>query len=239
MKTTLQSVTAVLILSLLWTSLPVHAAVPSTEWDRELTEIERNLLSGDYAKARKKSIRIAEKMTRMLGPGEGSDVLFGLATLYRALSEAGLGEERDACWYWHLALAFNPLLVDFGLDRFGEPGRLLLDHEEPDEDSSRTGDSPKAVNSPGVTGPQKRHAPKPDFPRGARYFGVTGVLVVLVVIDREGVPVKPVVLSALPAPSLTWAGLEALKQWRFEPARLDGKPIPVFYSLSVNYRLRR
>lgn len=239
MKRTLQSIAAVLILSLLWTSIPANAVVPSKEWDAQLTEVERHLLAGEYTKARKETVRLAERMTRRLGPGHGSEVLFGLATLYRALAEAGLGDEREACWYWHLALAFNPLLVDFGLDRFGEPGRFLLDHEEPYEDGATDGDSVLPVDHRDVTAPRKVSAPKPEFPRGARYFGVTGVLVVLVVIDEKGVPSKPEVLNALSAPSLTWAGLEALKRWRFEPARLDGEPVPVFYTLTINYRLRR
>jgi outer membrane biosynthesis protein TonB len=29
--------------------------------------------------------------------------------------------------------------------------------------------------------------------------------------------------------------LEALKDWRFEPATLDGKPVAVAFALTVNY----
>lgn len=240
MKRILRSVAVAAILALLSTSVPAHAADRATEWDRTLADVERHLLSGEFAKARKETTRLAKQMTRLLGPGEGGEVLFGLTSLYRALAEAGLGEEREACWYWHVALAFNPLLVDFGLDRFGEPARFLLNHEEPyGSNESETAESDEAPGDGVVAAPRKKRSPRPDFPYGAKYFQVTGALVVLAVIDRDGVPRTPSVITPLPAASLTWTGLEALKRWRFEPARLDGEPVSVFYTLTINYRMRR
>jgi len=31
------------------------------------------------------------------------------------------------------------------------------------------------------------------------------------------------------------AALEALKDWRFDPAMLDGRPVAVAFALTVNY----
>jgi outer membrane biosynthesis protein TonB len=36
------------------------------------------------------------------------------------------------------------------------------------------------------------------------------------------------VLTPLPAATLTWAALEAVKEWRFEPSRLGGEPVSVY-----------
>ncbi len=31
--------------------------------------------------------------------------------------------------------------------------------------------------------------------------------------------------------------MKAIRQWKFEPATLDGKPVSVYYNLTVNFRL--
>ena len=33
--------------------------------------------------------------------------------------------------------------------------------------------------------------------------------------------------------------LENLKNWRFEPARLDGRPVAVYYNLTLNFTLHK
>ena len=78
---------------------------------------------------------------------------------------------------------------------------------------------------------------EPEFPRGAQAFGVTGVLIVEVVIDRTGRVTSPHVLKPLAAPTLSYAALEAVKQWRFEPGRIGGESVPGICNLSVNYKI--
>jgi len=31
--------------------------------------------------------------------------------------------------------------------------------------------------------------------------------------------------------------VEAIQQWKFEPALCDGKPVAVYYNLTINFRL--
>ena len=59
----------------------------------------------------------------------------------------------------------------------------------------------------------------------------------LAVIDEAGDVrcVRP--LRGLPL-GLTESAMRAVKAWKFEPARIDGKPTRVFYHLSVNFRQR-
>jgi hypothetical protein len=38
-------------------------------------------------------------------------------------------------------------------------------------------------------------------------------------------------------PVLFFNTAETLRGWRFTPARLDGEPVPVFYNLTVNYKV--
>jgi hypothetical protein len=61
--------------------------------------------------------------------------------------------------------------------------------------------------------------------------------VVQLVIDETGRTRRPTVDTPLPTATLTWVALEAVKTWRFEPARKDGEPTPVYYNLAINYLL--
>jgi outer membrane biosynthesis protein TonB len=40
-------------------------------------------------------------------------------------------------------------------------------------------------------------------------------------------------------PVLALAAFDALRQWRFEPARLGDQPVAVFFSLTVSFRVRQ
>jgi outer membrane biosynthesis protein TonB len=33
------------------------------------------------------------------------------------------------------------------------------------------------------------------------------------------------------------AALDAIRQWKFKPGTLNGNPVPVYYNLTVNFRL--
>jgi periplasmic protein TonB len=51
----------------------------------------------------------------------------------------------------------------------------------------------------------------------------TGTVVIVAVVDRDGQVSKAKVMKSVA--SLDEPSVRATKQWRFEPARLDGKPI--------------
>jgi outer membrane biosynthesis protein TonB len=38
---------------------------------------------------------------------------------------------------------------------------------------------------------------------------------------------------------MTYEALEALRQWRFEPAKMEGKPVKVYYVVTINFALKR
>ena len=71
---------------------------------------------------------------------------------------------------------------------------------------------------------------------GAQEFDVGGILIVEVVIDKQGRVTTPRVRKPLPAPTLSYAALEAIKQWRFGPGRVGGEPVEVLFNLTVNYK---
>lgn len=77
----------------------------------------------------------------------------------------------------------------------------------------------------------------PSYTEEAREKRIQGVVVVQTVIDRQGRIEDFKVLKGLPH-GLTEAAVEAVRQWRFEPALDgDGNPVPVYYNLTINFRL--
>lgn len=73
---------------------------------------------------------------------------------------------------------------------------------------------------------------------GARYFHVTGPAIFESVIDKNGSVRDIEVLRALPSAPLTYCALEALRQWKFKPATIDGQPVEVLFNLTFNFKMR-
>ncbi len=88
-----------------------------------------------------------------------------------------------------------------------------------------------------VVAPVKTNAPQPQYTEIARKARVQGVVIVQAIIDKQGTVTNVKVLKGLPM-GLSQAAVDAIKQWRFKPATLNGKPVAVYYNLTVNFRLQ-
>jgi periplasmic protein TonB len=86
------------------------------------------------------------------------------------------------------------------------------------------------------------HAPKvifrvdPEFSEEARKNKWQGVVVLKVIIGRDGKPQDVSVQRSL-GMGLDEKAIEAVKQWRFDPGTKDGQPVPVEVSMEVSFRL--
>jgi TonB family protein len=89
---------------------------------------------------------------------------------------------------------------------------------------------------PGATRPVKVHDVAPEYTELAREARIQGVVILQTAIDQDGHVVDVKVLKGLHM-GLTEAAVDAVKQWKFEPATIDGEPIPVSYNVTVNFRL--
>lgn len=87
-----------------------------------------------------------------------------------------------------------------------------------------------------LTPPRALSSPAPQYPEAAREEKVEGVVIVQVVIEKDGTVSQTRVLKGL-HPELDRASREAISTWTFEPARLDGEPVSVFYNMTIRYRL--
>ncbi len=88
----------------------------------------------------------------------------------------------------------------------------------------------------GVSAPQLIFAPDPEFSDEARRAKYQGVCVVSLIVDSQGNPQRVQVVRHL-GMGLDEKAVEAVKQYRFKPATLQGKPVPVEVNIEVNFRI--
>ena len=88
-----------------------------------------------------------------------------------------------------------------------------------------------------VKPPEKTFAPQPAYTEIARKARIQGVVIVQAIIDKEGTVTNVKVLKALPM-GLDQSAVDAIKKWKFKPATLHGKPVAVYYNLTVNFQLQ-
>lgn len=89
----------------------------------------------------------------------------------------------------------------------------------------------------GVTLPKVVHEIKPSYTTAAREAGIQGIVELEVVVLPTG-DVGDVRVSAPLEPSLDNEAIKAVKQWRFEPGKKDGKPVPVQVSVECTFTLK-
>jgi TonB family protein len=89
----------------------------------------------------------------------------------------------------------------------------------------------------GVKGPEVLSRVNPSYTLEARIARAEGVVVLEALIDREGNVQDVRVLKGLPH-GLDRVAVDAVKQWKFRPATLDGKPVEVYFVVTVNFRLQ-
>jgi len=78
------------------------------------------------------------------------------------------------------------------------------------------------------------HRVDPDYPVEARPANLQGVIVLDVVVGRDGSVVD---VHALNGPEvLAQAAIEALRWWRFEPYRVNGQPVVVETTVAVEFK---
>jgi periplasmic protein TonB len=88
-----------------------------------------------------------------------------------------------------------------------------------------------------VTRPEKISGPNPQYTEIARKARIQGVVIVEAIIDKGGNVTNVRVLKPLPM-GLDQAAVDAVQNWKFKPATLNGKPVDVYYNLTVNFRLQ-
>ncbi len=86
-----------------------------------------------------------------------------------------------------------------------------------------------------IRAPRKVKDVKPDYPILARELHLQGAVILECVISAEG-NVTAVRLLRGVQKVLDDAAIAAVKRWRYTPTLLDGKPVPVIMTVTVNFK---
>ncbi|HEY7864356.1 MAG TPA: TonB family protein [Thermoanaerobaculia bacterium] len=88
-----------------------------------------------------------------------------------------------------------------------------------------------------ILAPRLVHKVDPTYPDTARKLRIEGVVIVRAIIGTDG-RVEDVRIAKALFPSLDGAVLEAIGQWRYEPATLRGRAVRVALTVTVDFQLR-
>lgn len=88
----------------------------------------------------------------------------------------------------------------------------------------------------GVSEPRAIYKPEPEYSPEARQAKLQGTVILSLVVGADGKAHAIHVERSL-GMGLDERAIEAVRQWRFEPAQKDGKPVAVAVSVEVSFRL--
>ena len=101
------------------------------------------------------------------------------------------------------------------------------------------------ATGPGISSPVTRltqvsfrQTPPPDYPEAARKDGKEGRVLLRVLVDEEGKSKLVEISLSSGSRLLDHAATEAIKRWRFSPARYGDSPTASWVKIPVDFRLK-
>ena len=137
-----------------------------------------------------------------------------------------------------LTSALAPFAISTGLVMHPIPRAQAQDHDSgkgtPPEDQAEDKDEPVFDLGDGITPPKVTHqvSPKPDS--GAQGFRVSGVVLIGLVVSSHGLPVNVHIVRSVDK-DIDQSAMDAVRQWRFEPARKGDKPVAVRLTIEIRF----
>lgn len=249
------------VLSGILMGLPAQCASGQQPWDKQLGEIKKHLQQGQWDVARQGAQYLSETLAEhsggtiadhrdhadeLNGAMAGSDPLaeslaLARASAYRAIAEAELDRRDEARWHWYLAQNLSRNLRSMDLSPYGDAGRFLRQNLIVDADKQHEGKVdvldpvlPEGSARENFQPPVRINVAYPRRPqdlRGRDRF--SHVVFVQITVEADGEVTQPMVMDAGFYPGLIYRAFEALRSWKYEPARLRGNPIPFRYVVPI------
>jgi len=87
----------------------------------------------------------------------------------------------------------------------------------------------------GISPPKLVHQvpPKPDS--GTKGFRISGTVLIALIVSSHGLPVDVHVARSVDK-ELDQSAIDAVKEWRFEPARKNGTPVAVKVTVEIRFQ---
>ena len=84
--------------------------------------------------------------------------------------------------------------------------------------------------------PQKTREVNPVYPPIAQSARVQGIVIIEATIGEDGQVTNARILRSVPL--LDQAAIDAVRQWQYSPTLLNGVPVPVIMTVTVNFTLQ-
>lgn len=215
-------------------------------WRDRASLIEASIREGNYKQAESAANSLIRDVTHKITGGPDAGRILAMPVSLRALARVGLHKEADALWDYQMTAALWPALRNVRLETYGPTGvrliEMLAEQSPPSEplDSKGPEDPPESAPAKSfkeITPPRAVRKPEIEFPSALSRVMKSGQVTIDLRIDETGRPISPAIHAGATQNALfLFAAMEGVRQWRFEPAKGDGKPIAVFYSLTVNFK---
>jgi TonB family protein len=157
-------------------------------------------------------------------------------TLAKVPKSEKSGGRMDRLLDTKLLLDFdNPVIV--GMPSGEETFFMLLYVRRTSEASGTEGGRPAKSGekqAAPIEPPKELHTLIPAYPEELRQQRVQGQVGLQVAIDEKGTVIQVKVAKSL-HPYLDFAAVQAVRQWTYEPAIQNGKPIPVIVKVAMNF----
>ena len=88
----------------------------------------------------------------------------------------------------------------------------------------------------GVSAPRAIYQPDPEYSEEARKAKYQGTVVLWMIVDRDGRP-RDIKVARSVGMGLDEKAIEAVRTWKFDPARKNGQPVAVQINVEVSFRL--
>ena len=85
--------------------------------------------------------------------------------------------------------------------------------------------------------PRATYSPQPEYDHESRKAKTEGVVVLYMIVTKEGRPKDVAVMKSL-TPRLDEQAIKTVSQWRFDPATKDGVPVAVKINVEVSFHVR-
>ena len=214
-------------------------------WKDRATLIEGLLRKGDFKHGESAANSLIRDITRKITGGPDAGRILAMPLALRALARVGLKREGDALWDYQMTAVLWPGMRSVQLSTYGPTGVRLAElvaaaAATPEVFGSESSIQPSDPDAPQarkeITEPRALERSEIEFPEALNRVMKQGQVTIDLRIDATGRLVSPTIRSGAPQNALfLFSAMEGVRAWRFEPARLDGEPVTVFYSLTVNF----
>jgi TonB family protein len=98
------------------------------------------------------------------------------------------------------------------------------------------GEEPIRVAGSDVPAPKRTKSVSPVFPEAARTQGLRGIVIVEVVVGTDGSVESVDIVRSVPP--FDEAAIAAVREWKYEPTKVDGKPVRVRLTVPITFSFK-